>query len=238
MSAAICVSSEELAINIKNLLDTEGKKKNVRLESCIFASPELLTESDKSISVVFIETVWKNFDGTELTAKLKEKNPKVISVFFADSNKMLDKAMDLGAVRYILKPASDKQLTAAVDAVFDKILQTACAVYIKGKKAVTRVFKDDIVYVEIEKRKTKIVTKDKTYYSNHPMSFWRKSLQGANFLSPHNSYIVNLDYMKKYSRNKSVIMCNGNEISVSRTKLNSFSNGVNEYLTANQPFKA
>lgn len=63
-----------------------------------------------------------------------------------------------------------------------------------------RIYTNDIIYLEIEKKKTKIVTVDNIYYSNEKISVWKNRLNAISFVCPHSSYIANLDYSIKHTR--------------------------------------
>jgi len=62
------------------------------------------------------------------------------------------------------------------------------------------VYTNDIIYLEIAKKKTKIVTVNDTYYSNEKISEWKNRLNGISFVCPHSSYIANLDYSINHTR--------------------------------------
>ena len=50
-----------------------------------------------------------------------------------------------------------------------------------------------------------MVTVDEVYYSREKMSFWKEKLKGISFVSPHSSYLVNLDYSINHSRTQLVL---------------------------------
>ena len=63
-----------------------------------------------------------------------------------------------------------------------------------------RIYTNDIIYLEIEKKKTKIVTVDNIYYSNEKISVWKNRLNAISFVCPHSSYVANLDYSVYHTR--------------------------------------
>lgn len=63
-----------------------------------------------------------------------------------------------------------------------------------------RIYTNDIIFIEIEKKKTKIVTTNGTYYSNEKIAVWKNRLNGISFVCPHSSYIANLDYSIRHTR--------------------------------------
>lgn len=63
-----------------------------------------------------------------------------------------------------------------------------------------RIYTNDIIYIEIKKKKTKIVTVDNIYYSNEKISVWKNRLNAISFVCPHSSYVANLDYSVYHTR--------------------------------------
>ena len=63
-----------------------------------------------------------------------------------------------------------------------------------------RIYSNDIIYIEIVKKKTKIVTVNDTYYSNEKISYWKNRLNAISFVCPHSSYIANIDYSINHTR--------------------------------------
>lgn len=56
----------------------------------------------------------------------------------------------------------------------------------------------DIVYIEIKGRKTKVVTKNNSYVSRKNINEWKRILTRPNYVSTHNSFIINMNYITYY----------------------------------------
>lgn len=62
-----------------------------------------------------------------------------------------------------------------------------------------KVCADDILYVNIENRKTVLHTLNGTYITREPFDFWKDTLQNTYFYTVHKSFIVNLHHVTKYN---------------------------------------
>lgn len=80
-----------------------------------------------------------------------------------------------------------------------------------------RINAKDIIYIEIENRKTKIVTMQKVYQSAEHINFWRERLTGSVFISPHKSFIINFNFVTAYQRDY-VVLDGKYRIPIARTK--------------------
>ena len=59
---------------------------------------------------------------------------------------------------------------------------------------------EDIVFVETERHKTKVVTIDAVYAVNSPMRMWNDLLQIGGFYQTHRSFIVNMRYVGEFTK--------------------------------------
>ena len=63
------------------------------------------------------------------------------------------------------------------------------------------VFTSDIVYITIEERKAAIITRQKKFYTNKKLSYWKEKLKDYDyFAQPHYSYLVNLRYVSDFNK--------------------------------------
>ena len=131
--------------------------------------------------------------------------------------KYLDDALNLNAVRFFEKPLDSQRFYRGLSDAIKRIDNTSISFYLKDQKITERISAQDIIFVEIEKRKTKVVTCEKEYHSDHHMSFWKDNLKSTIFISPHKSYIINFNYVTSYERNH-IILDNKYEVSIARNR--------------------
>ena len=67
-------------------------------------------------------------------------------------------------------------------------------------KDIHRVFPHEILYVAIEDRKSVLYLKDRKIETNNHLNHWKNILNEKCFAQPHYSYIVNLNYVEKVTK--------------------------------------
>lgn len=67
-------------------------------------------------------------------------------------------------------------------------------------KDIHRVFPHEILYIAIEDRKSVLYLKDRKIETNNHLNHWKNILNEKCFAQPHYSYIVNLNYVEKVTK--------------------------------------
>lgn len=200
MNIAICDDEQPIRNNLEKLLKNYFDERSVSLNIFQFASGEELLEYNLLFDLVFLDVEMGNLNGINTGKELKKKNPhNIIFIITAFSN-YLDEAFNLRAFRFLPKPIDPLRLYQALDDAADLINNDMIVFYDVKSGQDVRVYTNDIIYLEVEKRKTKIVTTNKTYYSREKISYWKNKLNSISFVCPHSSYIANLDYSINHTR--------------------------------------
>ncbi len=64
-----------------------------------------------------------------------------------------------------------------------------------SKKDVCRIYPCEILYIAIEDRKSVLYLTDRRVETNYLLDYWKGILDLKTFAQPHNSFIVNLNYV-------------------------------------------
>ena len=161
-------------------------------------------------------------------------------IFITGFDHLAIKAIKVGALDYVLKPIDDEDFITAikttlkVDSKQNQLQELIEASYIqfKGlekKKIVLKtantlysILEDDIVYCKADGNYTHVYLKDK---EKIVVSKTLKKLEDlfteVKFVRCHNSFVVNKDYIEKYTSNGTLITTNGVKIPVSSRKKDS-----------------
>jgi len=162
------------------------------------------------------------------------------------------KAFKRNGVDYLLKPVETDELKTAIDkcrkiiqsniksqkenlpsAKIDKLLYMLAAQKDQGKIALPTleglimVKSGDIIYCESENAYTKFFFADKRCITvSKVLKDAEALLEEKDFFRVHNSYLINMQYVQRYIRGNGgeVIMSDGKNIPVSRTKRQDFLN--------------
>lgn len=101
----------------------------------------------------------------------------------------------------------------------------------KCNKDICRVYPHEIIYIAIEDRKSVLYLRDRKIETHYSMEHWKEVLDGNSFAQPHYSYIVNLHYVEKVTKDFVTLRCSENEYKVytSIRKIGTFKKTVLEF---------
>ncbi len=86
-------------------------------------------------------------------------------------------------------------------AICEKICYNSALVVMTSNKDICKIYPYEIMYITIENRQSVLyLTDGRKIKTNYKISFWNNLLNIKNFSKPHNSFIVNLNYVKTITR--------------------------------------
>lgn len=201
MRIAICDDEQIYIEDIKRHIEFFSKDRGVEFEINIYTSPLEMLKSNVNFDIAILDVEMEEIDGLKLGSELRIINPHIILMYVTAHRKYLDDALNLNAVRFFEKPIDSQRFYRGLSDAIKRIDNSSLVFYLKDGKTSERINIQDIIFVEIEKRRSKVVTTHKEYYSSHHISFWKDKLTSSMFVSPHNSFIINLNYVTSYERN-------------------------------------
>lgn len=205
MNIAICDDDLTFREFLEKNLRTYYDDKSIPLNILQFASGEELLKSTLLFDLIFLDVEMGKLNGIDTGRKLKTQNPYCIIIMITSYSGYLDASFRINAFRFLSKPLDILRLYKTLDDAADLLKNDRVVFYdmLSGKDV--RVYTNDIIYLEIEKKKTKIVTMKNTYYSNEKLSYWKEKLNSISFVCPHSSYLVNLDHAINHTRTTLVL---------------------------------
>ena len=198
MNVAICDDVLLCRSQIRQFLDFYAIEREVNFEYFEFVNGEELLTSKEEFELIFLDIELEGINGISVAGKLKNKNCKSIIFVVTAFNRYLDDAMDLNVFRYIEKPIEKDRLFSGVDKAIKLLKDNTIFVTTKENDSI-KIFSNDIVCIEIARRYVKVTTVDSTYLVREKMDFFKDKLENSDFLSPHNSYLVNLQYVEDFN---------------------------------------
>lgn len=222
MKIAICDNEKVYIDNIVQHLDFFSADNKIDFEKYVFENPGDVLSCNVKFDIAILDVEMDKMSGIELGGVLRKRNPHIILIYVTAYRKYLDDALNLDAVRFFEKPLDSQRFYRGLRDAIKRIDNSSIKVYLKDNKTVERISAQDIIFVEIENRKTKIVTENKEYYSDYSISFWRDKLNSTIFISPHKSYIINFKYVTAYERDY-VVLNEKYVINIARNKQSEFS---------------
>jgi two-component system, LytTR family, response regulator len=212
------LAAELLSLNLKELFP------QIKVERiCTEWSQALQLLKDNNYDLVFSDIMMPGKTGIELMRLLPGIRSKII--FVTGHQEYALDAFKCFASGYILKPVDDEELYSLVSKVIESIEQPAASqattpnelLGIPGSKGIDYIAMGDILYLESERKCTKVVLKDRILVSSYHMGRFRELLNKETFFQTHRSYIINLKAVKRYLLDHTgIIMQNDVEIPVAR----------------------
>jgi len=222
-------------------LEVVGKANNVK------EGVQLIKEIKPEL--VFLDVEMPNGTGFDLLTHFPEKNFDV--VFITAFNHYAIKAIKFSAVDYILKPINISEFIEAVNRVIQKQttesgqsnenleallenIRTAnpTSLVIPPSDGREYLNPKDIIRIEADRSYSWFFLNDKRkiLVSKHLKEF-QDLLNDRNFFRPHNSHLINLDFVKKYVRHDGgyIEMTDGSQIPISRNRKDIFLAHMSRY---------
>jgi len=218
MIRCLLVDDEKLALELMEdnvmkvpYLKLQGKCKNA-LEAMEFLRKE-------PVDLIFLDIQMPGISGIQFLNSLT--NAPMIIMVTAYENYALD-GFNLDVVDYILKPFSFERFLKAVNKAYElmslrqqkvtPVTATAAAaepeyMFVNADYSIVRINIPDIIYVEGLKDYIKIYLKnaDKAVITRLSMRYMEDKLPDSNFARVHKSYIVALDKITAFKKNRLMI---------------------------------
>lgn len=178
--------------------------------------------------IIFIDIDLVDVDGISLSKTIKA-NSQAIIVFISSKSNLVHKSMEVHPFFFIRKGFYDKDLSTFFK-LFNDTIEDKEMIFLKYKSEKIAVFLKNIIYIESKEHVMSFYMKNKVvYHDNRSLSLLSDVLPSTKFVRIHNAYIINLDYLNKYSNNK-VILSNNSILPIGRKYKEQFNNQYMDYL--------
>lgn len=232
MKVCVCDDIIEYRISIIAYAEQYFIEKGIEYEIDEFTSPsELLNSSFKKYDLFFLDIEFgENTNGIDLIHELQKNCENSFFIIVTAYRKYLDEAMDLAVLRFIDKPVQQERIYLALDKALDVLYNSIITIECVDGNTY-RINKRDIIYAEASMKKSTIITTRGNFICPLAFKYVKDQLGSSNFLIPHNSFIVNKNYISTFNRTqvtlehqKSVFY-----VPISATKQRSFKDSFNRY---------
>ncbi len=159
--------------------------------------------SKERFDILCIDINLGDISGTSLAAAARKLIPDTEIVFATAYNNYADKAFDVDALYYLLKPFSAAKVKQMLDKYYQKHSKSSydnsmiaiSKIPLNVDKKIVLVEFSSIVYIESQNRICIIHTKDKDYKDNNPLNYFEERLSDKGFFRIQKSYLINLNYV-------------------------------------------
>lgn len=234
MSKVIIIDDEPLArMIVKEYLQKHPALELVQECSDGFEGVKAIQQHQPDL--IFLDIQMPKINGFEMLELVDEK-PSVI--FATAFDEYAIKAFDTHAVDYLLKPFSQERFNKAIEKWqqqqpapknnLNELLDTAAQspaqnnrIVVKNGSKIKIIPAHDIWYLEAADDYVKIYTQEGYFLKNKTMGFFEQSLDAAQFVRSHRSYILNIQQITRidpYEKDNHIaILKSGAKVPVSRS---------------------
>jgi len=152
--------------------------------------------------ILFLDIEMGASHGIDLALEIRKIAPETIIIYITSYKKyMYDSFKRAEAFDFLLKPVSQADFDQVLKEAYAKLHARDDVLIFHDKRELTRVPKQDILYIEVltYARKLLVHTKSDVYERRGRANEIYKTLNHDFFIMIHSSYIVNMDYIRKLS---------------------------------------
>lgn len=159
---------------------------------------------DHNIDVLFLDIDFNNdgLNGIDFALKLRKINKDFKLIFLTGHFEYAMLAFKCKTFDYILKPADVNKVVSILNRLKDDLSGTDLGLFKVNKDYVLRT--KDILFIERNKSKATIYTKDSTYETCFSLKNMQQELP-SSFVRVHRSYIVNSEQITKINKDEKAI---------------------------------
>ncbi len=173
-------------------------------------------------TVVFLDVKMSKLDGIDIARKIRKISKEIFVVFVTANENYALEGYKVDAVRYILKGAENLQneINECMNAIIEKLNYQIVRKQFKFSEGTREIALDRLLYIESRLHKLEFhVAEDemKIYTMYEVLNKVANELENDNFIRIHQSYLVNLKYIKAVQRYK-VILDNGVELMIPKVR--------------------
>ncbi|MDF2801192.1 MAG: DNA-binding response regulator [Anaerocolumna sp.] len=226
---AICDDDPVFINYLKKMLITCGLEERMVMFYEFCTGEDLILCMSKNIEydLLILDMQMGVMDGNETAKLYREKYINTIIVFCSGSAKPTVKSFEVTPFRYLLKQYSDTRMQREMCPIIDKIKSTKLEPFIVGSYLYNtiKLTPEEILYIAVSKHGSNIYLCSNIIHYDFERNIKSKKklnelytlLKYHGFVYAHNSYIVNLKYIKRKTTNE-LELADGTVLSISRSK--------------------
>ena len=221
------------------LLDRYRVKRNQGIDYTAFHSPlDLLAaiEGGARFDILLLDVLMPGENGIDAAAEIRNYDSDVKIIFLTSSAEFAVQSYSVRAYFYQLKPIWADDFFRLMDSVLAQCeKEQSGSLILRCKSGITRIELRQLEYCEVIHRTLYLhLASGKVLESIGSLDELFNQLEVyGNFLRPHRSYLVNLDYVQQLTQ-RAVVMISMTEIPIPRGKYNEVKSAFLEYAFQNR----
>lgn len=204
MRIAICEDNREHTEILEEMINRWAKREDKQVAIGRYQSAEqflFCMKDEPHYDLAFLDIQMAKINGLQLAKKIREEDKVIFLVFTTALKNYAPKGYEVSAFRYLIKPLQE-------DEVFLTLTQTSRMMEERKREAVIvtqgdesrRIFKDDIYFIEVDNHHIILHLQEEAIRFKAKLKEFETQFMEPQFCKCHRSYIVNLKYAGRISR--------------------------------------
>jgi len=197
----------------------EKEKQDVHIGYYKSAEQFLFFMNDEAhYDLAFLDIQLERMNGLQLAKLIRKEDKTIFLVFTTGEKNQVFQGYEVSAFRYLLKPLREREVVDALNKISTMLGEKRKeAIVINYNDELRRVYKNDILYVEVDDHHITLYTGQGKLRYKAKLKELEQQLQEPQFCKNHRSYIVNLHYVERISR-EGVELESGEKLPISRSR--------------------
>lgn len=230
MRILICDDDSAFLEELSALLQEYFHLNNLpRPEITAFHSGQELLDDRGWQDIIFLDIEMPGIGGVEAGNTLAGRHFHPLVIVITSYMDYLDDAMRFHVFRYLSKPLDRQRLFRNMDDALNTISHRETAVALKTRQGIFSVRQDDIILVEVIKRRLHVHTEKEIFIVSNTFNEVTGHLSDDSFFSPHKNCLVNLKYVKSFDHQR-IVLTDGTATDLVRRKYQAFKLRYLQYL--------
>ncbi len=231
---AFCDDDLSVLNEINLLLQQYCTERSQEMEYAAFFSPlELLAEMEKRMhwDILFLDIIMPGEDGISVAREIRQYDNTVKIIFLTSSSEFAVDSYTVGAYYYQIKPVEKQSFFRLMDAAISECEKARrCGLILRCKSGITRVDLDRLEYCEVIGRTLLFYLENGEILESIGSldELAGKLSQYENFMRPHRSFLINMEYIRHISY-KMIVMDNLAKIPIPHGKCSEIKNQYLQY---------
>lgn len=190
---------------------------------------EYYKRNGNKFDVLITDIEMGEMSGIELANSVRERDRNVIIFYMTNYTEYAVKCFRAEPLNFWVKPLSYKVVSEDLQRAHDRILQSREYVTIIENRERKDIKYNDIIYLETWGKKTLIHTCRHDYKTNKSLSDFQRELDKDRFVRVNQTYIINYEYVRDFTKNSIEIYDVNGSMPIGRTYMEDWRKGFMNY---------
>lgn len=220
LKIAICEDVKSFADDLEKNLQVWAAENgiNVGIRKFDNGMPLLYCINDNGMfDLIFMDVEMDKMNGLDAAAKIRESDFITTIIFISQYEDYYKEAYNVHPFHFLSKPISRAKIDEVMASYLKMKKQDVETFTFNINKSQYTIHLSEVLYFNSERRHVNVICKDKTYVFYGKLNDVQKRIESKNcrFLRTHQSFLVNMKYVKEYHYTD-VVMSNGDVLLISK----------------------